>query len=55
MNVGFAFSTEKISKDKMTISVGPQHPGAGHFRFTVTIDGDTIVDCVPNRVTCTED
>ena len=32
----------------MTVSIGPQHPGAGHFRFTVTIDGDTIVDCVPD-------
>jgi len=48
MGVGSAFSTEKISEDKMSISVGPQHPGAGHFRFTVTIDGDTIVDCVPD-------
>ena len=47
-SVGSAFSTEKISDDKLTISVGPQHPGAGHFRFTVTIDGDTIVDCVPD-------
>ena len=24
----------------MTLSVGPQHPGSGHFRFTVMLDGD---------------
>ena len=48
MNVGSAFVTDKVAEDKLTISVGPQHPGAGHFRFTVTIDGDTIVDCVPD-------
>ncbi len=40
--------TQKTAEDKMTVSIGPQHPGAGHFRFTVTIDGDTIVDCVPD-------
>lgn len=40
--------TQKVDEDKMTVSIGPQHPGAGHFRFTVTIDGDTIVDCVPD-------
>lgn len=40
--------TEKVSEDKLTVSIGPQHPGAGHFRFTVTIEGDTIVDCVPD-------
>jgi NADH-quinone oxidoreductase subunit D len=43
-----AFVTQKVSDDKLTVSVGPQHPGAGHFRFTVTIEGDTIVDCVPD-------
>ena len=48
MSVGSAFVTEKISDDKLTLSIGPQHPGAGHFRFTVTIEGDTIVDCVPD-------
>lgn len=40
--------TQKIDEDRMTVSIGPQHPGAGHFRFTVTIDGDTIVDCIPD-------
>jgi NADH-quinone oxidoreductase subunit D len=32
----------------MTLSVGPQHPGSGHFRFTVKIDGDYIVFCDPD-------
>lgn len=32
----------------MTLSVGPQHPGSGHFRFTVKLDGDMIVDCDPD-------
>jgi NADH-quinone oxidoreductase subunit D len=32
----------------MTLSVGPQHPGSGHFRFTVKVDGDYIVDCDPD-------
>ena len=27
----------------MTLSVGPQHPGSGHFRFTIKVDGDYIV------------
>jgi NADH-quinone oxidoreductase subunit D len=32
----------------MTLSVGPQHPGSGHFRFTVKVDGDYIVHCDPD-------
>ena len=32
----------------MTLNVGPQHPGSGHFRFTVKVDGDYIVDCDPD-------
>ena len=32
----------------MTISVGPQHPGSGHFRFTIKVDGDYIVYCDPD-------
>ena len=34
--------------DKLVMSVGPQHPGSGHFRLIVTIDGDTIVDMKPD-------
>ncbi len=32
----------------MTLSVGPQHPGSGHFRFTIKVDGDYIVFCDPD-------
>src|SRR5271157_660806 len=41
-------STQSITEDKLTVSIGPQHPGAGHFRFTISVEGDTIVDCVPD-------
>lgn len=40
--------TQAIEDDKLTVSIGPQHPGAGHFRFTITVEGDTIVDAVPD-------
>ena len=32
----------------MTLSVGPQHPGSGHFRFTIKVDWDYIVYCDPD-------
>ncbi|MDP8888852.1 MAG: NADH-quinone oxidoreductase subunit D, partial [Thermoproteota archaeon] len=32
----------------MTLSVGPQHPGSGHFRFIIKVDGDYIVFCDPD-------
>jgi NADH-quinone oxidoreductase subunit D len=40
----------KESEDErlMTLSIGPQHPGSGHFRFTVKVDGDYIVYCDPD-------
>jgi len=41
-------STQAVSDDKLTVSIGPQHPGAGHFRFTITVEGDTIVNCIPD-------
>ena len=40
--------TEQVAEDKLTVSIGPQHPGAGHFRFTITVEGDTITDCLPD-------
>ena len=27
----------------MTLSVGPQHPGSGHFKFTVKLDGGYMI------------
>ncbi|MDQ3881986.1 MAG: NADH-quinone oxidoreductase subunit D, partial [Thermoproteota archaeon] len=32
----------------MTLSIGPQHPGAGHMRIIVVIDGDVIVSADPD-------
>ena len=32
----------------MTLSIGPQHPGAGHMRITVVVDGDIIVSADPD-------
>jgi len=32
----------------MTLSVGPQHPGSGHFRFVIKLDGDYIVYADPD-------
>src|SRR5207247_10506999 len=45
-----ALQIVKESEDDrlMRLSVGPQHPGSGHFRFTVTVDGDYIVHCDPD-------
>ncbi|MHB8566757.1 MAG: NADH-quinone oxidoreductase subunit D [Nitrososphaerales archaeon] len=40
--------TLPLSEDKMTVSIGPQHPGAGHFRFIITIEGDIITECTPD-------
>ncbi len=33
---------------KITVSIGPQHPGSGHFRLIITIDGDVVVDADPD-------
>lgn len=32
----------------MTLSIGPQHPGAGHMRIIIVIDGDIIVNADPD-------
>ncbi|KXA99812.1 NADH dehydrogenase [candidate division MSBL1 archaeon SCGC-AAA259M10] len=32
----------------MTLFFGPQHPGSGHLRFDVILDGDVIVDLIPD-------
>ena len=34
---------EKVDERIMTLNVGPQHPGSGHMRIIVQIDGDYIV------------
>ncbi len=32
----------------MTLSIGPQHPGAGHMRIIIVLDGDTIIHADPD-------
>jgi NADH-quinone oxidoreductase subunit D len=39
----------KTEDDKiMTLNVGPQHPGSGHMRLIIKVDGDRIVSCDPD-------
>jgi len=39
---------EKVDDRIMTLNVGPQHPGSGHMRIILKIDGDYIVHCDPD-------
>ena len=39
---------QKVDERIMTLNVGPQHPGSGHMRIIVQIDGDFIVACDPD-------
>lgn len=32
----------------MTLSIGPQHPGSGHMRIIIVLDGDIIVKVDPD-------
>jgi NADH-quinone oxidoreductase subunit D len=41
-------SIQKMDEKIMTLNVGPQHPGSGHMRIIVQIDGDYIVACDPD-------
>lgn len=47
--LGLQIVKESAEEDRlMTLSVGPQHPGSGHFRFIIKVDGDYIVFCDPD-------
>ncbi len=46
--LGLQVARETEEERLMTLSVGPQHPGSGHFRFIVKVDGDYIVYCDPD-------
>jgi NADH-quinone oxidoreductase subunit D len=46
--LGLQIVKESEDDRLMTLSVGPQHPGSGHFRFTIKLDGDYIVYCDPD-------
>lgn len=39
---------EDKKEREVYISVGPQHSGIGHFRMTIKLDGDIIVDAIPD-------
>ena len=39
---------DKVDDRIMTLNVGPQHPGSGHMRIIVKIDGDYIVSADPD-------
>ena len=43
--LGLQIVKESEEDRLMTLSVGPQHPGSGHFRFVIKVDGDYIVYC----------
>jgi NADH-quinone oxidoreductase subunit D len=46
--LGLEVVKEAAEDRLMKLSVGPQHPGSGHFRFTIKVDGDYIVYCDPD-------
>jgi NADH-quinone oxidoreductase subunit D len=48
MKMGLQIVKESEEDRLMSLSVGPQHPGSGHFRFTIKLDGDYIVFCDPD-------
>src|SRR3989337_1542427 len=39
---------EKVDDRIMTLNVGPQHPGSGHMRLIIKVDGDYIVSWDPD-------
>ncbi|RLI76282.1 NADH-quinone oxidoreductase subunit D [Archaeoglobales archaeon] len=39
---------DAYKKDEYLVLVGPQHPGSGHMRIIVRVDGDVIVDAIPD-------
>src|SRR5919202_2872690 len=46
-----AFHVERLEQDSdryMRLSIGPQHPGAGHMRIIIVVDGDIIVEAEPD-------
>ena len=42
------FVEEYSGEGKLTVSIGPQHPGSGHFRIIVTLEGDMITQAIPD-------
>ncbi len=48
MSLPPSMQVEKSEGKILTINVGPQHPGSGHFRLIVQVDGDIIVNAEPD-------
>jgi NADH-quinone oxidoreductase subunit D len=46
LSTAFEYSPE--ADRIMSVSLGPQHPGAGHFRIRLWLDGDTVVRADPD-------
>jgi len=42
------FWTRKLGKDLYEVFIGPQHPGSGHMRIIIRVDGDVIVEADPD-------
>jgi NADH-quinone oxidoreductase subunit D len=40
--------SENAGAQTLTLSVGPQHSGSGHMRLIIQLDGDIIVDALPD-------
>ena len=45
---GLQLEKSEVDDKIMTLNVGPQHPGSGHMRLIVKVDGDYIVSCDPD-------
>jgi NADH-quinone oxidoreductase subunit D len=42
------FVSKAISEEEFVLVVGPQHPGSGHMRLIVKLDGDVIREVIPD-------
>ena len=45
---GFRIERKEDLDKYITLSIGPQHPGSGHMRIVVVVDGDVIVHADPD-------
>ena len=39
---------KRLGKEKFVVYIGPQHPGSGHMRIIIKVDGDVIVEADPD-------
>jgi NADH-quinone oxidoreductase subunit D len=48
VQVGRVADAQQLREDLLVINMGPQHPSThGVLRLLLTLDGETVVDCVP--------